>query len=144
VRIAYAVLATVSLSLTLMAADSFEGTWKLNLAKSKLQCSDTVSQTMKITGSSPNSQRTMSDIVSKSGAHHQRKRYHIFDGKEHPLEGEKGATEISQRVDASTAKSIFKRDGKVVGETTATVSGDVLTNHSVFGKCEDTLIFEKQ
>jgi hypothetical protein len=86
----------------------------------------------------------MSDIVSKSGAHHQRKRYHIFDGKEHPLEGEKGATETAQRIDASTVKTTFKRDGKVVAEATTSFSGDVMTNHSVSDGCDETLVFERQ
>ena len=143
-RIPFTVVATLSFSMTLMAADSFDGTWKLNLAKSKLQCSDIVSQTMKITDSTPSSQRTSSDIVSKSGVHHQRNRNHVFDGKEHPLTGEKGATEIAQRVDASTTKATFKRDGKVLIEITAVVSGDVLTNHSVSDGCDETMIFERQ
>ena len=143
-RIPVALLAAMSFSMALIAADSFDGTWKLNVAKSKLQCSDIVSQTMKITESSPSNQRTISDIVSKSGTHHQRKRNHIFDGKEYPLEGEKGVTETAQRVDASTTKATFKRDGKVLTETTAVVSGDVLTNHSVSDRCEETMVFERQ
>src|ERR1700745_2445404 len=72
-RTAFTVLAVLSLSFALRAADPFDGTWKLNVAKSKLQCSDVASRTMKITSTAPNSQDIVSDIVSKSGVHQERK-----------------------------------------------------------------------
>jgi hypothetical protein len=63
-RIAFTVLAALSFSLTLMADESFYGTWKLNVAKSKLQCSDIASETMKITATAPNSYNNVTDLVS--------------------------------------------------------------------------------
>ena len=84
-RIAFSVLAILSLSVTLMAANPLLGTWKLNVAKSKLQCSDNiVSETMKITEAGPNSFRSTFDIVLKSGEpDHLQDPVRYLDGKEH-------------------------------------------------------------
>ncbi len=66
-----AVLATLSFSMTLMASESFYGTWKLNVAKSNLGCADdVVSQTMKITETGPNTYVNVIDSISKSGQAH--------------------------------------------------------------------------
>jgi hypothetical protein len=149
-RITYAVLATLSLSLTLMAAD-FTGTWKLNLEKSKVpQNNDLAGATMTISQAGPNSYTTIIDTISKSGDQRHTEYYRIDDGKEHPAKGvgfkAEGVMEISQLVNASTRKITQKRDGKVTGEITSTLSpdGKVMTNHRTFGKVEDVLVFERQ
>jgi hypothetical protein len=147
-RIPFTVVATLSFSLTLMAAESFYGTWKLNMAKSKL-CSDTdiASETMKITETGPNSYRNVTDVVSKSGeVHHQESSNRYLDGKDRQIPGKAGSSQAIVRIDASTHKIINKKDGKVVGEITAVVSpdGKVQTNHRVAGTCDETMVFEKQ
>jgi hypothetical protein len=146
-RIAFTVLAALSCSLTLMAAESFYGTWKLNVAKSKLQCSDVSSETLKIIETGPSGYRNITDVVSKSGeAHHQESGNRHLNGKEYPIPGKAGVSQAIVRVDASTHKIINKKDGKVVEEITAVVSpdGKVQTNHRVFGTCDETMVFEKQ
>jgi hypothetical protein len=142
-RIALILLAALSFSTTL-TADSFDGTWKLNLAKSKIQCSDVASRTMTITSTAPNNQSVVSDIVSKSGVRQERRRNHVFDGKEHQVPGEPGVTQTAQRIDASTAKVTYKRNGKVDAEATVVVTANTLTDHQVSDRCEETLVFERQ
>lgn len=146
-RITFTSLATLSFSMTLMGAESFYGTWKLNMAKSKLQCSDIASETMKITETGPNSYHNVIDLVSKSGqARHQDSGNRYLDGKEYPSPTQAGVTQSIQRIDASTHKITAKKDGKVVVETISTVSpdGKVQTNNRVEGTCKETMVFEKQ
>jgi hypothetical protein len=148
-RIVPILLGTISIAVTLMAAD-FAGTWKLNLDKSKLQTNDLASETMTISQTGPNNYTTTIDTVSKSGEQRHTEIYRIDDGKEHPAKGvgikADGATEISQLVNASTRKITQKRDGKVVGEITSMLSSDgkLMTNHRRNGKVEDVLVFERQ
>ena len=145
-RITLTVLAVLSFGTTLMADESFYGTWKLNPAKSKIQCTKVASETLKITGTGPNSYRNVTDRVSQSGeARHLESGERFMDGKFRPVPGQP-VTQAIIRVDASTHKIITKKDGKVVEELTAVVSedGKVQTNHQVFGTCEETLVFEKQ
>jgi hypothetical protein len=144
-------LAMLSFSFALMAADSFVGTWKLNVAKSTLTgtSSDILSQTMTIseTGSDI---RTIIDVVSKSGETRHEEHTRTVDGKEHPARGAgfklEGATETVLRVDASTHQITAKRDGKVTGVITSTTSpdGKVMTNHRTGSAGEEILVFDRQ
>lgn len=82
-RIALTALAVFSCSFTLMAADPFVGTWKLNVEKSKLGTADMASETMKISKTGPNVYRTAIDSVSNSGETRHSERDRTYDGKEH-------------------------------------------------------------
>src|SRR2546426_3350997 len=121
-RIAVAIFATLTLSLTIIAAD-MAGTWKLNVQKSKLGKSNTTtSQIMKITRTGPDTFTTTIDWVLKSGEKRHQEIHRVMDGKEHPATGvglQGGGTEIVQQVDASTRKVTQKRDGKVMSEFTS-------------------------
>lgn len=142
-----AVLATLSFSMMLIASESFYGTWKLNVAKSSIKCSDVASTTMKITETGPNTYVNVTDSISKSGqAHHSETGTRYLDGKDHPIPGRPGYTQSMQRVDASTHIITFKKDGKIVSKTTATISadGNVQTNRRTFDSCEEILVFERQ
>jgi hypothetical protein len=59
-RTTLTVLGILSFSTMLMASESFYGTWKLNLAKSDLKCTNDASVTMTITETGPNSYRNVS------------------------------------------------------------------------------------
>jgi hypothetical protein len=147
-RIAFALL---SFSFTLMAADPFVGTWKLNLTKSTLAgaSKDIVSQTMTISGTGSDTQVVI-DSVLKSGETRHEEHIRTADGKEHPARGVGfklvGATETVVRVDASTRQITGKRDGKVRGVISSTVSpdGKVMTNRRTGSTGEEILVFEKQ
>jgi hypothetical protein len=152
-RIPLTVVAFVSISTMLIAAEPFVGTSKLNLEKSTLLGNDRnlASETMTISNIGPNSFRTTIDSVPKSGQTRHVEINRLYDGKEHPRTGvgfkQEGATEIDQRVDAAKRRVTQKRDGKVVSEFTSTTSpdGKTLTNkvHRPDGS-EEIEIFEKQ
>lgn len=145
--VARTILGTLSLAVTVMAAD-FNGIWKLDLAESKPR-NDLASETMKIEQTGPNAHRTTIDNVLKSGPKRHQEINRICDGKEHPASGtgfkQEGATEICEQLDASTLKITQKRDGKEVSEFTSTISSDgkVMTNVRKGGG-DETLVFEKQ
>jgi hypothetical protein len=147
------VVALLSFSMTLVAADSYVGTWKLNVAKSKLTGNsvDLVSETMTVAMTGPNTFRTTIDAVTKSGQTRHQEINRTLDGKEHPVTGvgvnPAGATEIVEPVDASTRRLTQKRDGKVVSTFTSIVSPDGKTmttdRHRADGS-EEINVFERQ
>lgn len=142
-RTALCALAVFSFSVKLMAADPFVGTWKLNVEKStpKGRNADIASETMKMSETGPDAYQIIIDSVSKTGESRHQEFNRNYDGKEHAVKG--GGTETDVRVDASTHKVIDKKDGKVAGELTATVSpdGKVMTDRLTTGEIQ---IFEKQ
>jgi hypothetical protein len=135
-RITVALIAALSFNMALIAEESFYGTWKLNVTKSKLQCSDVASETMKIVETGPNSYRNITDVVSKSGeAHHQESGNRHPDGKDYPIPGKAGISQTIVRVDGSTHKIINKKDGKVVeGDYSSCLTGRQSTNQSSSGR----------
>lgn len=150
-RTLFTVVVFVSFCLLVQASDLFVGTWKLNVAKSKLLDTDTVSQTMTIKSTGPNTFLTTLDRLTKYGQTRHQEINRTRDGKEHPATGagfkQEGATEIVEQVDASTLKVTQNRDGKVISEFTSTISpdGKTMTNirHNPDG-AESVLIFERQ
>ena len=152
-RIALTVVAILSFSMTLEAAEPFVGTWKLNVGKSKLTGNSVniSSETMMISKTGPKAFRTTIDSVSKSGQTRHFEINRTYDGKEHPATGvgfkQEGATEIDQRVDASTRHIVSKRDGKVRNELTSTVSSDGKTMTNTTRRAdgsEDIEVFDRQ
>jgi hypothetical protein len=132
-----------------MGADPFDGTWKLNVEKSKmLPNTNIASRTMTISTTGSNGYRTTFDDVSKTGKKGHQVVNRILDGKEYPLTGEgvkEGDTQINQRVSESTRKIITKRNG-ITREITSTISADgkVMTNRRSSPDGEEILIYEKQ
>jgi hypothetical protein len=150
-RTSLAVLTVLSFSFTLMAADPFVGTWKLNIPKSTLKGtnSEIASETMTISETGSNT-RVIIDVVFKSGETRHEERNRTPDGKEHPAAGagfkQEGATEIDLRVDASTRQITSKRDGKVRAVITSVISrdGKVMTNRNTGSAGDEVLVFDKQ
>ena len=79
-RLTLAVVATLSLGVTLAAAD-FTGTWKLNVEKSKLPA-DLASETMTISQTGANSYKSSIDMVTKSGEKRHTELNRTYDGRE--------------------------------------------------------------
>ena len=148
-RLALAVLATLSLSVVLTAAD-FTGTWKLNVGKSKLRGNDIASETVTITQTGPNTYTTTIDLVTTSGVKRHLEISRVNDGKEHPAAGvgfkQEGRTEISQQIIPSIRKITSKKDGNVIGEIISTLSpdGKVMTNRRTIGTSEEMRVFDRQ
>jgi len=142
------IAALFSFSMVLSAAEPFVGTWKLDVARSTLlgNNKDVTSETMTISKVGPNTFRTTTDEMLKSGKTRHAENSRVMDGREHSATGvglTPGLIEISEQVDASTRKITGKRDGKFLGEMTSTVSSDgkVMTNRWDTGQVK---IFQKQ
>ncbi len=104
-RLTLLVLATLSLGITLAAAD-FTGTWKLNLEKSKLQTNNNIaSETMKISQTGPNTNTTI-DTVTKSGEKLRQDFSRIYDGKEHPASGGEPHSVLQKYANRSERRSV--------------------------------------
>jgi hypothetical protein len=138
-----------------LSAAEFNGTWKLDVAKSRLANTNQIaSVTMRIEETGP-IYRTIFDIISAAGESQHQEIIRYNDGKEHPLEGVNvpaGYFEISKKIsNGQTFKVTRKKDGKVVGEVNAKVSpnGKVLTakQKGVTAQGQDfdeLLVFERQ
>lgn len=148
-RLTITALATVVFSFTVVASD-FTGTWKLNVAKSKLRGNDIASETETITQTGPNTYTTTVDLATTSGVKRHLEISRVNDGKEHPATGvgfkREGRTEISQQITPSIRKITSKKDGKIIGEIISTLSpdGKVMTNHRTIGTTEEVRVFERQ
>ncbi|SRR6266446_44186 len=112
-------------SLVLLGADSpFSGTWKLNLAKSKLPTPAPQSLTVVVVADDININ------VSEEGTEENGKPIKEsfdakFDGKDYPITGSTEADTIAvQRVNPRTLKTTSKKNGKVVGNNTVVVAPD--------------------
>jgi hypothetical protein len=132
--------------------DPLNGTWNLNLGKSKFDA-----------GAAPKSQtrtyEVSGDSVKQSlvGVDSQGKPVQSgfsakYDGKDYPMTGNPDADTIAvQRIDPYTAKSMMKKNGKVVMQTTRKVSKDgktaTFTTQGTDAKGEkvaNVLVFDKQ
>jgi hypothetical protein len=120
------VLAVVlMLSLASFAADSpFSGSWKLNLAKSKLTPPVPKSD-VAVVNVDENGVKLSEDIVTDKGESLKVSYDAKFDGKNYPVTGDPSTDSVSyQRVNATTLKGKTKKDGKVAMDATIVVSKD--------------------
>jgi hypothetical protein len=128
------------------ASDPRLGTWKLNLAKSKFPGSApkyltrTYAQTaqgvsVKVDGVALDGSPIFQQLTFK------------YDGKDYPYTGARDFDMVStKRVDARTSIYTLKKQGKIVGTGTATVSADgmVLTLSSDVEGATTVLVHDKQ
>ena len=133
------------------ADDPFTGTWKLNLAKSKLQPPLPKSQTVTIQVSG-NAIRVREEVVAEDGQTMVVTVDAKFDGKDYPINGSPVADQVAyQRVSARTIKGTAKKAGKIVVREMATVSRDGKTLTGSYSgtdaegkKISGTAVFDKQ
>lgn len=122
------VLAGVLLSLSsgLWAADDpFVGTWKQNLAKSKITRG--VPQRERHLVIAPHGANGWSRIVldlNDKGEWYEEHYWASFDGKDHPTLGGDPRVVMLKRVDANTVEQTFKRNGKATSQSRLVVSQD--------------------
>ena len=137
-RTTLAVLGFLMFGFNAAAAEPFDGNWKLNLEKSKLQTNDIVSRTNRIVQTGPITHHSTTDIVLKSGKTFHREFDRTYDGKEHPVFGgfTEGLSEVCVSVDESTRKITQKKDGKVLGDFTVVLSKDGKVMTSSFSNGE--------
>ena len=113
------------MSLSLFAADSpFSGTWKLNLAKSKMTPPAPKSD-VAVVDADENGLKLNEDVVTDKGESLKISYEAKFDGKDYPVTGDPSSDSVSyQRVNANTLKGQTKKGGKVASDATIVVSKD--------------------
>jgi hypothetical protein len=149
--VAIALISTLFLGTTAFAADAVDGTWKLNVAKSKFSGTAPKSATRVYTESADGTTLNQKLV----GADGKEMSMHVsitYDGKDRPVTGNPDADSVSSKaIDAHTSDFTLKEGGKVVGSVHRVVSADgkTLTVHNTGthadGKTyDDTLVFDKQ
>src|SRR5262245_2152867 len=149
--LAVCLVATSSLS-SFAQTDPIIGTWKLNLAKSKLSPGpppksqtltyEAVGQGVKVTVKGTDAEGKPIDIQSTAN----------YDGKDYPVTGNPNWDTVARkRIDAYTMEITRKKAGKVVSTGTIVVSKDgktqTLKEKGVNAKGEkfsNTVVYEKQ
>ena len=134
------------------AADPSNGTWELNLAKSKFDPGPPLkSQTRTYEVMDGTVKMTLKG-VNAEGKEMQSTYTGNYDGKDFPLTGNPDVDTISvKRIDDSTFEATQKKAGKVVSISTRTISkdGKVMTvkakgTNANGEKFNNTLVFDKQ
>lgn len=146
-----ALLGIVFLGTTAFAADAVDGTWKLNVAKSKFSGTAPKSATRVYTESADGTTLDQK-IVGADGKDMTMHVTLAYDGKDHTMSGNPDADSgTGKAIDAHTSDFTLKMGGKVVGSVHRVVSADGKTltvrnkgTHADGKPYDDTLVFDKQ
>ena len=149
--ITIALLSTLVLGSTAFAADAVDGTWKLNVAKSKFSGTAPKSATRVYTEGADGTTLDQK-MVGADGKEMSMHVTHAYDGKDHPITGNPDADSGNGKaIDAHTSDFTLKRGGRVVGSAHRVVSADGKTltvnnkgTHADGKAYDDTLVFDKQ
>ena len=141
----------LAMSLSLFAAESpFSGTWKLNLAKSKMTPPVPKSD-VAVVDADENGLKLNEDVITDKGESLKISWEAKFDGKDYPVTGDPSSDSVSyQRVNANTLKGKAKKAGKVVTDATIVVSKDGkittvnYTDYSQAKPSKGTAVYDKQ
>jgi hypothetical protein len=133
------------------AADAVDGTWKLNVAKSKFSGTAPKSGT-RVYAESADGTTLDQKLVGADGKEASMHVTLTYDGKERPITGNPDADSgAGKAIDAHTTDFTLKRGGKVVGSVHRVVSADGKTltvnnkgTHTDGKTYDDTLVFDKQ
>ena len=147
-------LTLLSLTGTLLAADAFTGTWKLNVAKSKLSAGTEVKEvTVVITEQGDNLGVDVKGITGDGTPISVKYSLPAKGGPVTYTEGAppSGATAMTKRVNATTIDSTSSVNGKEVGSTHTVIAADgktltrVVKGVDAQGKAyQNTEIYERQ
>ena len=141
----------LAMSVGLFAAESpFSGTWKLNLAKSKMTPPVPKSD-VAVVDADENGLKLNEDVVTDKGESLKISYEAKFDGKAYPVTGDPSSDSVSyQRVNANTLKSQTKKGGRVAADATIVVSKDGkittvnYTDNSQGKPAKGKAVYEKQ
>jgi hypothetical protein len=146
-RKAMLLVAVFGLANLAWAADPFAGTWKLNLAKSKLPPGQAPKSQIVRNESMDNGLKNIVDTVDANGKTTHAVCIFKFDGEDYPVTGDPNMDMCAfRRIDANTAEYVCKKVGKEVLSGRVVVSKDgKTTTETAKGKDakgqEVTLIF---
>jgi hypothetical protein len=123
---AMVVVSMLVLGITVMAADSNIGTWKLNLAKSTFNPGPAPkSQTLKVEAWGADGVKYTADGVDAEGKPMHWELQAKYDGKFVPFKGNPDADLLAyKRIDAHTVEASTQLNGKAMGTTKVVVSAD--------------------
>jgi hypothetical protein len=123
---AMVVVSMLVLGITVMAADSNIGTWKLNLAKSTFNPGPAPkSQTLKVEAWGADGVKYTADGVDAEGKPSHWELQAKYDGKFVPFKGNPDADMLAyKRIDANTVEASTQLKGKATGTTKIVVSAD--------------------
>ena len=133
-------------------ADPIIGTWTVNLDKSKFHDNRAPkSMTRTYTAVAGGTEMKTTGVAS-DGTPISQSATLTYDGKDSPVTGSSEFDTLSlKKINGTTVKAQLKKDGKVVGNTTRTVSGQgkVLTLSTAMktakgGTAHDVAVFDKQ
>ena len=149
--VAIALLSTLFFGTTAFAADAVDGTWNLNVAKSKFSGTAPKSA-MRVYTESADGTTLDQKMVGADGKELSMHVTLAYDGKNHPITGNPDADGgTGKAINAHTSDFSLTKGGKVVGSVHRVVSADgkTLTVHNkgthADGKTyDDTLVFDKQ
>jgi len=149
--VAIALLSTLFFGTTAFAADAVDGTWSLNVAKSKFSGTAPKSA-MRVYTESADGTTLDQKMVGADGKELSMHVTLAYDGKNHPITGNPDADGgTGKAINAHTSDFSLTKGGKVVGSVHRVVSADgkTLTVHNkgthTDGKTyDDTLVFDKQ
>jgi len=149
--VAIALLSTLFFGTTAFAADAVDGTWSLNVAKSKFSGTAPKSA-MRVYTESADGTTLDQKMVGADGKEQSMHVTLAYDGKNHPITGNPDADGgTGKAINAHTSDFSLTKGGKVVGSVHRVVSADgkTLTVHNkgthADGKTyDDTLVFDKQ
>jgi hypothetical protein len=149
--ITIALLSTLVLGSTAFAADAVDGTWKLNVAKSKFSGTAPKSATRVYTEGADGTTLDQK-MVGADGKEMSMHTTLAYDGKDHPMTGNPDADSgAGKAIDARTSDFTLKMGGKVSGKVHRVVSADGKTltvrnkgTHADGKPYDDTLVFDKQ
>ncbi len=133
-------------------ADPVNGTWELNVAKSKFEPGPGPQKQTRTYESDGQTVKHISKGVNAEGKATQVEYTASYDGKDHPMTGNPVADTISlKRIDDVTTEATLKKAGKVVSTTTRVISKDgkemTFTTTGTNSKGEainNTLVFDKK
>jgi hypothetical protein len=148
---AIALLCTLFFGTTAFAADAVDGSWKLNVAKSKFSDPAPKSGTRVYTESADGTTLDQKMV----GADGKEMSLHVtlkYDGKPHPITGSPDADSgTGKAINAHTSDFTLTKAGKEVGSVHRVVSADGKTltvnnkgTHADGKTYDDTLVFDKQ
>jgi hypothetical protein len=146
-----ALLGTLFLGTLAIADDAVDGTWKLNVAKSKFSGTAPKSGT-RVYSEGPDGTTLDAKTVGADGKEMNMHTVTAYDGKPHKIAGNPDAdTGTGKSIDAHTGDFTLSKGGKVVGTVHRVVSADgkTLTVHNKGTNADgnpydDTLVFDKQ
>jgi hypothetical protein len=149
--LAIVLLSTLFLGTTALAADAVDGTWKLNVAKSKFSGTAPKSGTRVYSESADGTTLDQKNI----GADGKEMSMHVtlaYDGKPHTATGNPDGDSVTGKaIDSHTSDFTVTKDGKVTGSVHRVVSADGKTltvhnkgTHADGSKYDDTLVYDRQ